>query len=448
MALVLRRTIWSWIQYHPSEFALLFTSNRRLEGGPELLFDHVHNLAESTRKKLAFWPMMNMLLILCPDIVGKAAVGDGRKGGSLAKKVNFLETLRKSLRNNKLSDMAALCCVDICKAATYTPRSETGLRLLVPDIEGDLKEKLFDPQRPFVNSSKQVEVPLMIDLFVALFRLDPHKAMRELVPVCTAESSPIAFKVALVKGCVLLASERHRLPWNPDLSLLYPQISRLLRNMFKDLVFRLHNQDNNTVAVSTPKTDKRSFSRGTSSSKPLVSEDASGRSELLHAILQLWNFDVTSASYGLSFDQSTALSSLAGSAALGDPDRLMKAALQVDSALSLVWVLGHMAYAQIGAQFRLDALNVIHLFITSTLDDENVAMFSRQAGDAAVSCSSSKSSAIAQQLIATDGHVAQRHWVGLLHRVLRNAGEWHAGAKVCSDEFVLLGQPRNGEKQA
>ncbi|CAD6941466.1 unnamed protein product [Tilletia laevis] len=57
LALVLRRAIWAWIQYHPSEFAQLSASGRRLEGGADVLFDHVNNIAESTRKKVAFWPI-------------------------------------------------------------------------------------------------------------------------------------------------------------------------------------------------------------------------------------------------------------------------------------------------------------------------------------------------------------------------------------------------------
>ncbi|PWN51037.1 hypothetical protein IE53DRAFT_314631 [Violaceomyces palustris] len=427
-ALVLRRAVWSWIQYHPAEFLTLAMSNRRLEGGPDVLFDQVLSLAESTRKKLALWPMLTMLLILCPDIIGKAAVGEGRKGsGSLAKKVNFLELLRKNARNNnKLGDMAALCCVDICKAAAYTPRSETGLRLLVPDIEGELREKLFDPQRPLLNNAKQIEVALMIDFFVALFRLDPQRTMRDLVPVCMAETSPAAFKVALVKACVLLASEKHRLPWSPDVSLLYPQIGRLLRNTFKDIVYRLPRGE------ADPRSDRRALHRTAPLHKAggVSTDESSGRYELLQAILQLWSYDIKAASFGLSFEHSVSLSSLMGGVPTHDHDKVIKAALQVDSILSLVYMLGCIFNTPAPfPRFRDGVMNVLVLFFESTSTDEHVSKFLRLGQEAVASCSPTIIQFIAEQLINQVGTDNQRHYMELLRKTLKRKGMWVGSAQ-------------------
>lgn len=452
MSLVVRRTIWSWIQYHPSEFAHLFSSSRRFEGGPDLLFDHVHSLAESTKKKLVFWPMMTALLILCPDIVSRAAVGDGRKSGSVAKKLNFLETLRKSFRNSKLSDIAALCCVDICKAATCTPRAETGLRLLVPDLEGELKEKLFDPQRSSATVNKQVEISLMIDLFVALFRLDPHKALRDLVPVCTADSSPIAFKVVLVRACVLLASERSRLPWNPDVSMIYPQISRLLRNNFKELVLR-HPKDGSTNGLP-PKSDRRvAIIRGVGKSALSNAEDALGRQELLQAILQLWCYDLSSASYGLSFEQGVALSTLAGEAGLSDPNLMSKAALETDSVLALVYSLGQVLNVPGDGSLRSASLDVMRTLFDHRVEDPHVANFMRHALHATVSLASQQVRIVSEKIIAAESPSLQSHWLGILTRLQRRKEKFLTESKVstfyvsarirfsCSDRINLTSLP-------
>ncbi len=160
--------------------------------------------------------LLTSLLILCPDVVGKAAVGENRKAsGSLAKKLSFIDGLRKSPRNTALIDVAALCCVDLFKAAATVPRSDNGLRLIVQDLEVDLKERLFDPKRPLASGNKPIELMLMVDFFAALFRIDPQRTTRELVPICMSESNPVHFKIALVKAAVLLASEQHRLRGRP-----------------------------------------------------------------------------------------------------------------------------------------------------------------------------------------------------------------------------------------
>lgn len=444
VSFVLRRTIWSWIQYHPDEFSNLFRSTRKLEGGPDVLFDHVHSLTESTKKKLIFWPMMTSLLILCPDIVGKAAIGDGRKSNSVAKKLNFLETLRKSFKNSKLSDIAVLCCVDICKAATYTPPSESGLRLLVPDIEGDLKEKLFDPNKSNLNVSKNVEISLMIDLFVALFRLDPKKTLRDLIPVCVSESSPIAFKVVLVKACVLLSSEKDRLPWNVDVSMIYPSISKLLRNTFKDLVLRSLSSNRADGANLPLKSDRRPLIRGVGkSSNSSGPEDALGRQELLSAILQLWCYDLSSASYGLSFEQGVALPSLAGDAGLADQAAMVKAALETDSVLALVYSLGQVLNVPGDGSLRNASLDVLKAVFDLKSQDSHVATFMRHALNATVSITSLQIRMVSEKIINVETTALQNHWLGMLTRFQRRKISYLTATGV-STYFGFILRLKNG----
>ena len=413
-ALVLRRAVWSWIQYHPSEFCSLAVSNRRLEGGPDVLFDQVLSLSESTRKKNAFWPMMTALLILCPDIIGKAAVGEGRKSSSsLSKKFSFLDTIRKSPRHAKLGDVATLCCVDICKAAAYTPRSDSGLRLLVPDIEGELREKLFDPSRPLINQNKQVEVSLMIDFFVAAFRLDPQKTMRDLVPVCMADSSPAAFKVALVKACVLLASERNRLPWSPDVSLLYPQIGRVLRNTFKDMVYRLPRMALSDIVQNEKRGGNKSSSAFAKTGKAV--DENSGRYELLQAILQLWTYDIKAVAFGLSFEHSTSLASLTGKVVPIDREKTMRAALQVDSILSLMYMIGMIMDTP--AQFtriRMGASTVLAPLFEKEAPDEHVSSFIDHAQRALCSLAPHLMQVLSEKLIYNDSNEHHRHYLNHL----------------------------------
>jgi hypothetical protein len=49
------------------------------------------------------------------------------------------------------------------------------LRFIVPAIETDLNEKLFDPKNPYKSSeSGEIDVQLMIDCLVATFRQNPR----------------------------------------------------------------------------------------------------------------------------------------------------------------------------------------------------------------------------------------------------------------------------------
>jgi neurofibromin 1 len=77
-AVVLRHAIWSWIETYPMEFMRLCQSQKRLEGGPEILFNICNTLADTTRKKAIFWPLQTVLLIVCPDLLLAAAVSETR----------------------------------------------------------------------------------------------------------------------------------------------------------------------------------------------------------------------------------------------------------------------------------------------------------------------------------------------------------------------------------
>jgi neurofibromin 1 len=83
--------IMNWVESRPSEFVNLLKNGRRLDGGAEVLFDQVHNLAtlpENTKRLRAFRPAKMALLIVCPDILSKALHGE-TTGSTMTKKVRF-----------------------------------------------------------------------------------------------------------------------------------------------------------------------------------------------------------------------------------------------------------------------------------------------------------------------------------------------------------------------
>ncbi|KAG9291425.1 hypothetical protein G9A89_021843 [Geosiphon pyriformis] len=241
MAVVLRKAIWNWIEVFPAEFVALCQSQKRMDGGPDILFKFCNNLADNTRRKTVFWPLQTMLLILCPDILLDAAMSDTRMM-STSKEALFLDSLRKSLRSTRLADVAAICYVDICKASTYVSKNDSSaLRLIVPEIENELKEKLFDPNRPFTTDAHS-DQRLMTDCLTALFRLNHRNALRSLIPVCLQENAPNTFKLVLVKSCFTIASEENQLPWNPTITSMYSILASPLRKLFQEHIV---NRDSN-----------------------------------------------------------------------------------------------------------------------------------------------------------------------------------------------------------
>ncbi|KAJ3047470.1 Ras GTPase activating protein ira2, partial [Quaeritorhiza haematococci] len=169
-AIVLRRVIWNWMESFPMEFVQLCQSQKKIEGNPEVLFDHFNNISDSTRKKVVFWPTQTMLLVLCPDIlysIGMASLPSSSSsntspGGSTAGSPNlsaqdqariralsnsvmtkrasaFLDTLKKSMKS-KLADVATVCYVDICRASTFVSKADgSALRMIVPNVEMELR---------------------------------------------------------------------------------------------------------------------------------------------------------------------------------------------------------------------------------------------------------------------------------------------------------------------
>ncbi|SAM09354.1 hypothetical protein [Absidia glauca] len=244
-AVVLRHAIWGWIETYPMEFLRLCQSQKRLEGGPEILFDQCNTLSDTVRKKAILWPLQTLLLILCPDLLLAATVSESR--GINNKRAAFLMTLRSSLKGGRTAgELAAICYVDICKAATYVPKDMSiALRHIVPDIEIELKQRLFDIQQQLPADRFGTNLGIIIDqrclladCLMAMFRLNPRHVLRNLFPACLSERAPTLFKMSLVKACLAITSEECNLPWNPTSAALYDLMGGPLRKLLLDVTSR------------------------------------------------------------------------------------------------------------------------------------------------------------------------------------------------------------------
>lgn len=275
-AILLRKAIWNWIVVHPLEFGNLWKEPIKVDAGPEKLFDVIVNLADNNKKKALFWPLQTMLLIISPESLFSIGVGDVNvSNGSLAKKAAFLETLRKSLKNSRLSDVSAFSYVDMCRASTFVSKTDgSALRLLVPNIEVELKERLFDITRTNINQPESIiDQQLLIDCLTSLLKLNLNNTLRYLIPVLLQENVPFYYKIVLVKSCYSIASERYQLPWNPPSESVLLTLCAPLRKLFLENIL-----GENARRLNFDKKQKR-----------MQIEEVNEKVEIVTYILKNWN---------------------------------------------------------------------------------------------------------------------------------------------------------------
>lgn len=266
-----------------------------MAGGPDILFDTFDAMADNNKKKTVFWPVQTMLLILCPDILGTITGKDPAQASS--GKGAFLSNLKKSLKAKNLADVAAISYVDICKACTFVSKSDktSALRAIVPEIENDLKDRLFDVSHPFVNADGEIDQQIMIDCLVASFRLNARNAVWSLFPIMLHADAPPVFKLVLLKSLLQIglplgacpvvaemtplffmpAAEEHRLPWNPTLSATYANLASPLRKLFQEYLAK----------------DRLDRARLQDKTKKKAPEEAKTELEIQMSILDLYHQD-------------------------------------------------------------------------------------------------------------------------------------------------------------
>jgi hypothetical protein len=203
------------------------------------------------------------------------------------------------MKGDRMSELAAICYVDLCRAATYVQKDDmTSIRQVVPDVENELIEKLFDAHHPAdsdpLSNSLGVFIDhrcLMADCIVAMFRLDAEKAVYSLIPICFDRGAPTLFKMSVVKAALAIAMEENRLPWIQPISALYIPLCSRIRKLFLDVYNRDVREKGDYASTQSsgsprksliPSSDKRSNNK-----KTAVNE----RFELILDVLRLYQAD-------------------------------------------------------------------------------------------------------------------------------------------------------------
>ncbi|RCH99371.1 Ras GTPase activating protein ira2, partial [Rhizopus stolonifer] len=189
-----------------------------------------------------------------------------------------------------MAELATICYVDICKAATYVAKSDSPLGRLLPDIEAELRNQLFDPEKPLISDSLMSGLGIIIDhrtlladCMVAMYRLNPRQALNKIFASCLDSRAPTLFKISLVKACLAIASEENKLPWNSSIVTLYDALAGPLRKLFVEFANKDIKEVVNRKLMLTDKRSKRDN---------LVRVDLNGeRLELILDMLRLYQTD-------------------------------------------------------------------------------------------------------------------------------------------------------------
>lgn len=251
MSVVLCRAVWSWIESHGVEFSTLTVAGRRLEGGPEVLFDIIYTLSENSKRKTFAWPVMTMLLACCPDILGKLAIGEGHRSPGLTKKVRIVVLpclcttadqvhhtgpVPREPEEGDEESQARRRCVrvlhgplprrDVHPAGSFGPLRAPAARLrprfrpqgqtLSLLFRSHVRQlmsiafaqtKLFDPHLPFLTPDGVPDVVLMTEALVSLYRLDPNSIANNPFPALLDVTAADAAKLTAVFALHILVRE-------------------------------------------------------------------------------------------------------------------------------------------------------------------------------------------------------------------------------------------------
>ena len=275
----IRQMIWNWIESFPLEFSKMCLEKKNLDGFPDGLFAFFQNNADSPRKKNLYWPTQCMLLLLSGEDLHMYTT-TGSSAQSVTMKAQFLELLRKQMKS-KSADISLLCFTDVCRAATFINKSAgSTIRILIDSFESDLKQKLFDNNKPVVYTVDDggiIDEAFVIDALTSIYKLNPTNILQNwIVPLFESSVSSGYYRMLALKAFYILVNEAAPFPWCPTIDVL---LAQLIRKFFMEFVTREKQQDpkKKRVAISNDKAAKKQ-----------QAEDQE-KSEIVQAILACWS---------------------------------------------------------------------------------------------------------------------------------------------------------------
>ncbi|KAJ6787469.1 hypothetical protein PWT90_02693 [Aphanocladium album] len=188
VAVAMPLLITRWIDRYPDEFVMLHRLHKRLDGGADTLFDMTQTATETGRRRVYLFPLQTTLLFLMPDVFEVASNLREAKGHSVIKKVSFLDSLRKALRNG--NEQAGYCLVSLLRVARhFDVESDSALVSYAMDVQDEVRDAIFRP------SASTATLPVW----------DQNGCVDNLYGDCVSSSAPDGFKLAMIQACCYFA---------------------------------------------------------------------------------------------------------------------------------------------------------------------------------------------------------------------------------------------------
>ncbi|KAI1381086.1 GTPase [Hypoxylon crocopeplum] len=205
VAIITPLLITGWIERYPEEFVLLHNQHRKLDGGPDTLFDMTQTVTDSSKRRSTLYPFQISLLMLVPDVFEVASNLRDAKTGGMAKKVAFLETLRKALRNK--NDAAGYCLVSLLRAARhFDDDGDAAIVSYAMDVQDEVRDAVFRRYHPN-GEGGLFDQDLTTAAFISLTHLNFEGTVESLTQSCLNSSAPHTFKIAIIQACSYFARQ-------------------------------------------------------------------------------------------------------------------------------------------------------------------------------------------------------------------------------------------------
>ncbi|RYP13921.1 hypothetical protein DL767_010513 [Monosporascus sp. MG133] len=205
VAVIVPLLVGRWLERYPGEFARLHLHRRKLHGADTFL-DMTQTIVETGRRRMALYPLQMSLLLLQPEVFEVACNFRDAKTGSIAKKVSFLENVRKAVRNR--NEIAIFSLIGAIRAARFiVPEGEeAAIVSYALDIQDELRDAVFGRHQSGADGVI-FDQDMTTLSFICLSELNFTNSAGELTEMSLQPSAPQIFKIALIQTCTYFARQ-------------------------------------------------------------------------------------------------------------------------------------------------------------------------------------------------------------------------------------------------
>lgn len=212
VALALPLMIRRWVDRYPEEFVRLHNQHKRLDGGADTLFDMAQTAVDNNQRRTILAPMQMSLLFLLPDVFEVASGLREARGGGMNKKMQYLDGLRKGLKNR--NESATYCVLQLLRVVRhFNIDSDAAIISYAMDIQDEVRDAAF--RRSLSGDAALFDQDMTTAAFTFLTHLNLEGSVVSLAQTCLHPSSPMTFKIAIIQACSFFAREKNAEEYQP-----------------------------------------------------------------------------------------------------------------------------------------------------------------------------------------------------------------------------------------